>query len=94
MSSRSDPARGHSGNGRDDSSTQKSWEDIPDRLRGEVVRRPYVALLAAGGVGCLLARGLPMRLLPRLVDIGLRLAIAAALPGLVQAVSEPSPPER
>lgn len=92
MSSPSQADRRHSGNGLDDLPAQDSWEDIPDRVRGEIVRRPYVALLAAGGVGCMLARGLPARLLPRLVDIGLRLAIAAVLPSLARAPGE-APPE-
>ena len=94
MSSRFDPAPRSTGNGLDDSSSPDAWDDIPDRLRDEVVRRPYVALLAAGAVGGLLARGLPVRLLPRLVDIGLRLAIAAVLPSLAQAASTSRAPER
>ena len=94
MSDRFDPAHRHPGNGHDNASAPDSWEDIPDRMRAEVLHRPYVALLAAGGVGCLLARGLPMRLLPRLVDIGLRLAIAAVLPVLLQVVSAPPARER
>lgn len=94
MSSRFDPAQRGADSEIDDLAAADSWEDIPDRVRSEVERRPYVALLAAGGVGCLLARGLPVRLLPRLVDIGLRLAIAAVLPALARAASLPSAPER
>jgi len=93
MDPRSGVGRRNSGNGRDDSHAQDPWQEIAGQVRGEVVRRPYVALLAAGGVGCVLARGLPVRLLPRLVDIGLRLAIAAVLPTLARAVSEAPAPE-
>ena len=93
MNARSGRAGRHSGNGLHDSSAQDPRAEIADLVRGEVARSPYVALLAAGGVGCLLARGLPMRLLPRLVDIGLRLAIVAVLPALTHAVSEAPAPE-
>ena len=70
------------------------WSDAAERLSREVARRPYLSLLAAGGLGCLLAGDLALRLLPGLANLGVRLAVATALPGLAQVLYPAGGPER
>jgi hypothetical protein len=62
-------------------------------LREEVARRPYLALLAAGGLGSLLAGGHALRILPRWLESEIRLAIATTLPAFAELGREISAPE-
>ena len=70
------------------------WADAAKRVREGVARHPYLAVAAAGGVGCFLAGGLALRLLPGLLRVGVRVAVASALPTLVQVARAVASPER
>jgi hypothetical protein len=65
------------------------WADAAKYMRAQVVRRPYLALLTAGAVGSVLATGLPLRLIARLVRPGIRLACATALAAATQVARDP-----
>jgi len=67
--------------------------DVAGRLGLEVERRPYFALLAAGGLGWLLAGGLALRVLPGLLSLGIRVALVCALPTLTALVREVASPD-
>ncbi|MEX2205472.1 MAG: hypothetical protein WEF50_04505 [Myxococcota bacterium] len=69
------------------------WADTANRVREEVVRRPYVALLVGGGIGGLLAGVVVPRTLPGALSLGLRLALASTLPTLTKLVREVASPE-
>lgn len=69
------------------------WADAAERLSREVMRRPYLSLLAAGGFGCLLAGDLALRMLPGLANLGVRLAVATALPTLADVLREFASPD-
>ena len=69
------------------------WTDAAERLSREVARRPYLSLLAAGSFGCLLAGDLALRLLPRIANLGVRLAVATALPTLADVLREVTSPD-
>jgi hypothetical protein len=69
------------------------WIDAAERLSREVRRNPYLSLLAAGGLGCLLAGGFARRHLPGLAKLGARAALASALPALASLVREATAPE-
>ena len=77
---------------RDVSGSGDLWTEVANRMRDEVARRPYVTLLAGGGLGCLLAGGLALRVLPGLVDLGVRLVVATALPALARVATDPPSP--
>ncbi len=70
------------------------WADATERLARGVESHPYLTLLAAGGLGCLLAGGVARRLLPELAGAGLRVALAAALPGLASVLRDAGPQPR
>jgi len=70
-----------------------AWEDAATRLRQEVARRPYLALIAGGGVGCLLAGSFALWALPGLVNLGIRVAVASTLPTLAEVVREVVSPD-
>jgi len=54
------------------------------RLTEELARNPYAIVAGAVGVGFVLGGGLFTRLTARIVNAGLRAAVAAALPPLVE----------
>lgn len=56
------------------------------RLTEELARNPYAVMGGAFGVGFVLGGGLFTRLTARLVGAGVRAAIAAALPTVVEEV--------
>jgi hypothetical protein len=64
------------------------WVETANRVREEVVQRPYLALLVGGGIGCLLAGGVVLRALPGVVSLGLRVALASTLPTLTEIIRE------
>ena len=64
------------------------WAEAAKRLRQWVARRPYLSVLAGGGVGWFLAGSLGLRMLPGLVSLGARVAVASALPTLTDIVRE------
>ena len=71
----------------------EAWADAATRLRHEIVRRPYLALLAGGGVGWLLAGSFALWALPGLVNLGIRVAVLSTLPTLAEVVSEVVSPD-
>ena len=69
------------------------WAEATERLRFEIARYPYLSILAAGGLGCLLAGDLALRLLPGLASLGARVALATVLPTVADALRELAAPE-
>ena len=74
-------------------SVADEWADTATHLRKEVARRPYLALLAGGGLGWVVAGSFALWVLPGLVNLGFRVAVASTLPTLAVVVSEVVSPD-
>ena len=89
MTTRHAHSKPRSALGSDAPPAEDPWADAAKYVRVQVVRRPYLALLTAAAVGSVLARGLPLRLIARLVRPGIRLACATALLAAAQVARDP-----